>query len=636
MYLKTVTIKNFRSLKDITIDLDDKNTVLIGENNAGKTSFMDAIRIALTRTNGRYSFEDYDYYMDVNIMSPKDSEGIAIILVFQEREAEEWDGYIIDSLGEVIQYIENDSERASIILKVSSVYNPATDAFESKGAFLNNKFEEIGGRAQGKLSDFYKLTQVFYLQALRNIKDTFSSRSPLWGRFLKKANIPQEKLKELQESMELLNKDIISSDENLTKLVSALEEVQKVLDFQGDDLVAINALPVKSWELLSKAQLVLSNANHVSLPLEKHGQGTQSVTTILLFKAYIDILLQKLNNENSEALLMIEEPEAHLHPQAIRAVEKVLEELECQKIVTTHSPYFLQNCDLLKLRLFKKENGATKVIRITNEVRIPLPNVSEAIRKVTGIYANVFELCEDKSELIIREPLQENKIINSIKGCCQVDGIEDYIAKTQYIFSQKELYDLNVYVQRTRGELLFARKWILYEGQTEDVIIQYCAELLGYNLEQYGISGIYYRSNGSAGAFVKLAKVLGIDWVLLGDRDKQGENTKRELKKCGYTEEELQKKVYLTNEKDIESELIKDGFLADYETIVSNQIDADTVNLKSEGKIEKYQEKIIETVQEEKVENAYKLVDRWKERNMQKEEVPSFIRSFIERVCKNE
>ncbi|MCC8150840.1 MAG: AAA family ATPase, partial [Lachnospiraceae bacterium] len=354
MYLKTVTIRNFRSLKDVTVELDEKDTVLIGENNAGKTSFMDAIRIALTRTSGRYSFEDYDYYMDENNTSPKDSDGIEIIMIFQERVPEEWNGYIMDTFGEVVQFIGNEKERGALIIKVSSVYNSATMEFESKGSFLNHDFQEIAGRVQApvKLNDFYKLVPVFYLQALRNIHDTFSSRSPLWGRFLKKANIPQDKLKELQDSMEELNKDIIQSDENLIRLVSSLEEVQKVLDFQGDDLVAINALPVKSWELLSKAQIVLSNTNHISFPLEKHGQGTQSVTTILLFKAYIDILLRELNNENSEALLMVEEPEAHLHPQAIRAVEKVLEELECQKVVTTHSPYFLQNCDLLNLRLF--------------------------------------------------------------------------------------------------------------------------------------------------------------------------------------------------------------------------------------------------------------------------------------------
>lgn len=336
MFLKSVYVKNFRSLHNIHIDLDE-STILIGENNAGKTSFMDAIRIALNRVNGRYTFEDYDYYMDVQVLSPKDSDGIEIILIFQERTMGEWDGYIMDNLGEAVQFIEGEPDLGAIIVKVSSIYNQATNEFESKGSFLNNKFEEIAGRVQAKLSTFYNLCPVFYLQALRNIKDTFSNRSPMWGKFLKKANIPQEKLLELQEGIKTLNKEIIENDTNLTKLVGTLEEVQKVLDFQGDDLVAINALPIKTWELLSKAQVVLNNASQVSFPLERHGQGTQSVTTILLFKAYIDILLAELNTANAEAILMIEEPEAHLHPQATQAIEKVIQELRCQKILTTHS-----------------------------------------------------------------------------------------------------------------------------------------------------------------------------------------------------------------------------------------------------------------------------------------------------------
>ena len=40
MYLKSVQIKNFRSLKDVKVELDEKSTILLGENNAGKTSLI--------------------------------------------------------------------------------------------------------------------------------------------------------------------------------------------------------------------------------------------------------------------------------------------------------------------------------------------------------------------------------------------------------------------------------------------------------------------------------------------------------------------------------------------------------------------------------------------------------------------
>lgn len=634
MYLKFVSIKNFRSLKDVKVTLNE-NTVLIGENNAGKTSFLDAIRIALSRINGRYSFDDYDYYMEESISSPKESEGIEIVLEFQERVAEEWEGYIMDTFGEAIQYVDDETELASIIIGVSSVYNIATKEYETYGKFLNKEYEEISSKIQSRINTFYNLVPIFYMQALRNIKDTFSSKSRLWGKFLKKANIPQEKLKELQKNIETLNKDIIDNDENLTKLVNALEEVQKVLDFQGEDLVSINALPMKSWDLLSKAQLVLNNAKHVSFPLEKHGQGTQSVTTILLFKAYIDILLEELNSNVAEAILMIEEPEAHLHPQAVRAVETVLSELDCQKIITTHSPYFLQNLDLLDLRLFKKNNGVTEVVKIIDKLEMPLTVVTDNLRTMINRFTDVYELKEEEKKLIIYQPISA-QLAPCLRGCCKEEWLENYISDSINIFTKEEIYDLNIYVQRTRGEILFARKWILYEGQTEDVIIQYCAKMLGYNIDEYGISGICYRTNGSAGAFAKLAKVLGINWVLLGDKDRQGTSTINEIKKCGYTNEEIEKRVYLTNEKDIETEFVKNGFLSDYEEIIADKIDEHIKRLKESGNLDEYEKEIIKEVQRGKVENAYKLVERWRKRNMQIDEIPEFVKKFIEEVCKDD
>ena len=632
MYLREVFIKNFRSLKDIHMTLNE-STFLIGENNSGKTSFLDALRYALTRSIGKNIFDEYDYFMNEDMISPKDSEGIEITLIFQERIAEEWNGYILDNYGELLQYICNQTELASIIVRVTSSFNIATGEFEGKTAFLNKEYNEIIGRAQNKITSFYKLTPLFYLQALRDIKDTFSAKSPLWGRFLKKANIPNDKLKEVQDSIEILNKEIVDTDVNLTKLVNSLEDIQRILDFQGGDLVSINALPIKSWDLLSKAQLVLNNnSNNTSFPLERHGQGTQSVTTILLFKAYIDILLEEMNSSEAEAILTLEEPEAHLHPQAIRAVEKVVRETNCQKIITTHSPYFLQNIDLKDMRFFKKRNGITEIRKIYDKIDISLNTVTEGLKKVVANYTEDLELDENNKVLVIKRPIQD-QLERCVLGCCKEENISEYLASSKKIFSKEELYDLNTFVQKTRGELLFARKWIMYEGQTEDVIIPFCAELLGYNLDDHGISGITYRQNGSAKAFVKLAKVLEIDWIILADNDDQGASTKREVENCGYTDEEVNNKVVLTNEKDIEHEFVKAGFLEDYEIAVAEILNEEVKKLKDEGKVQEYENAIIDIIQKGKVEYAYKLVEVWKNRNITKEEIPEFVKNFIEGVC---
>jgi putative ATP-dependent endonuclease of OLD family len=49
MKLREVTVRNFRCLVDVTVPLSD-SVVLIGENNSGKTAFLDAVMLALPRT----------------------------------------------------------------------------------------------------------------------------------------------------------------------------------------------------------------------------------------------------------------------------------------------------------------------------------------------------------------------------------------------------------------------------------------------------------------------------------------------------------------------------------------------------------------------------------------------------------
>lgn len=634
MFLKEVKVQNFRSLKNVDITFDE-STILIGENNAGKSTILDAIKKGLSRTGTRFLFDDYDFFMDSEMSSPKDSDGIKIILIFEERTLDEWEGFISDTFIDALQYL--DGEKASILLQTTASYNEVTSDIEVKTVFLNNEFEPIVGKVQNLVNKFITLTPVFYLQALREIKDTFSAKSPLWGRFIKKAAIPQEELSVIQNQIKKLNTDIISNDENLTKLVMELQKIQKVMDFEGNeqDLVSINAMPIKTWDLLSKAQVVLNNGtSSMDFPIEKHGQGTQSVTTILLFKAYINILLKELSSDFAEGILTLEEPEAHLHPQAIRALHKSIEEMECQKIITTHSPYFIQNADIRNIRYIKKENGITVVSGIYDHICFTVDNVTDGLKRVVKAFGDFIQLNEDEKLVTISKPIKK-PVANALRGCCieSVKNIDKILSDASMIFNNTELCNLNMYIQRNRGDILFARKWFLYEGQSEDVIIPYFAKMLGKDFDEHGINGIIYRGNGSAGAFIKLAKVLNIGWVLLGDNDEQGRKTKNEVLNCGYEQEDIEEILLLTKNKDFEHELAEvPSILADYEKILGDSITDDMKQLKAEGNLEEYKKKIVSLIQGGKVENAYKLIKVWNQRNFSIDEISDVIKKLIGKV----
>ena len=63
MRANRVRIREFRSLRDLDLDLSPM-TVVIGENNAGKTSLLDAIRLTLSHRWGvrGTGFQEYDFF----------------------------------------------------------------------------------------------------------------------------------------------------------------------------------------------------------------------------------------------------------------------------------------------------------------------------------------------------------------------------------------------------------------------------------------------------------------------------------------------------------------------------------------------------------------------------------------------
>ena len=634
-------IKNFRCLKDVVVPLD-KTTILIGENNAGKTTFLDAIRLGLKQYRVKSSpFDEYDYFLnDVN-MTPKESGGIIIDFVFGEQSPNEWSDNIKQILGEIAQPTPFDEDMDESIykiwLRVKSCYDEVQKDYIVNTEFLNYKGEPLAAKAQSysKYNEFLSFNPVFYLQALRDIKDAFSSNSPLWGRFLKKIDIPEEKMQEIYNELLSINNELVESDPNLTRMIQSLEQIQKVTSLNNGKVVSVNALPLTKWDILSKSQVVMKGKdNEVAFPIERHGQGTQSLAIIFLFQAYFEILLKLTFTEDSEAILTLEEPEAHLHPQAVRALSKKLDEIRCQKIITTHSPYFFQNMNLLNLRVFRRIGDETKVFYLIDNVSICLNDEHKSLAKFVNSKNGKFKYYENSKKLIAYEPISEHEqagLLGMYGGKEDEVLLKKMIDKSQFIITKYEANALYTYVQRTRGELFYARGWLLAEGQTEYIIMQYFSEVLGFPLDENGISFIDYQNNGSPGAFVKLAKSLNYPWLLLSDNDTKGQETVSEIRKLGYSEVQLGEHINMLPYVDFETFLANEGFLEEYKIIVTDQIDETAIDSLSPSE---YNNHIANLIKHDKVGNANKLVNYLKDNKFDVSRVPALIKDVIERCVK--
>ncbi|MCK5343128.1 MAG: hypothetical protein KAR20_06980, partial [Candidatus Heimdallarchaeota archaeon] len=90
------------------------------------------------------------------------------------------------------------------------------------------------------------------------------------------------------------------------------------------------------------------------------------------------------------------------------------------------------------------------------------------------------------------------------------------------LLSPEELRKFNHHVRRNRGELLFAKTWLLVEGETEVSVFVECAEILEIHLHRYGIRLVEYGQAGGPSIFIKVADALGIDWHVVADNDDAG------------------------------------------------------------------------------------------------------------------
>lgn len=83
MRITRVTIKNFRGLKHVELDLGP-TTVLIGENNSGKTSVLDALRLCLRELGPRRRlvFDSLDFHLKDGTTEPQSAEPIEIEILF--------------------------------------------------------------------------------------------------------------------------------------------------------------------------------------------------------------------------------------------------------------------------------------------------------------------------------------------------------------------------------------------------------------------------------------------------------------------------------------------------------------------------------------------------------------------------
>ncbi|MBF9002669.1 MULTISPECIES: DUF2813 domain-containing protein [Vibrio] len=137
--------------------------------------------------------------------------------------------------------------------------------------------------------------------------------------------------------------------------------------------------------------------------------------------------------------------------------------------------------------------------------------------------------------------------------------------------SSDELRRIGFHLRFHRSGVLFARCWLLVEGETEVWLFSELARQCGYNLAAEGITIIEFAQSGLR-AMIKVAQAFGIDWHVITDGDQAGKKYSATVKGMLHHDKVSHRLTELPD-KDIEHFLYANGFEPFFRSLVRLPLD---------------------------------------------------------------
>ncbi len=440
MYISGINISNFRIFKSLDLELNKGLNLLVGENDSGKTALIDAIRYTLgTNSNDRTYLKEEDFFGESNELR------IQITFSDVDRHAYRF----VEHLSHEEYAVEGEAPRRSVLhvqlrAQKTSVERRGYPYIKTE---IKSGVDGNGLILESEIRDFLSAT---YLKPLRDAESELSSgRASRLSQILSSSKDIKIGLDDILSIVAKANDDLLGDDKALRKAVENIqnnylhqlifeqdkENLGAFIDIAGVRGANLAVLPenVKRRhlrEVLEGLSLALTEDRRL------HGLGYHN----LLFMG-AELLLLEQEAENEFPLLLIEEPEAHLHAQLqmklLQFISSKVESAGVQCFLTTHSP-----------------NISAKV------------SPSDIIMLNSG---KALSLRDTETEL----------------------GAEDY----KY---------LRKFLDATKANVFFAKSLLFVEGDGENILLPEIARLLGKPLEDYGISIIKYDNSGSWKRFARL------------------------------------------------------------------------------------------------------------------------------------
>lgn len=360
--LQSIRIKGFRGFKNIEVDFED-TSVLVGTNNAGKTTLLKAMQIALT--NSHFISNDDFYYCEDHI-----DDTIIIDTLFVPISENEISDKFDEQWADVFKAERIGITEDSQIMAFRTVIKEHNKAFRKKQyyidqweAFFDNATHWYEHEYENELSFYFDEIPFFYLEANRDILEDIKSKSSYLGRILSSLEFTNEDKQKIEQLISELNDATIASSEILSDLQMTLEELDTAMD-NPNNSVQLTPFTKKVRDLNKGIRI-----NYSEFSMDYHGMGTRSWSSLLVLKSFLK-LNEKIYIANEKPyfpIIAIEEPESHLHPNAQKKLYSQISNIVGQKLISTHSNYIASNADLREIRSINKNRDNIKIGKLAKE-----------------------------------------------------------------------------------------------------------------------------------------------------------------------------------------------------------------------------------------------------------------------------
>lgn len=459
MYISKIVVKNFRNFHNLDIEFQEGLNVIVGPNNVGKTNFMRIIGFLNADPNFDATIDDFNKYVlynnieiakttpptieieytiehDLNFEDEDSAfSKLSNILVFNSETGnldENQDG-TVKLIGKVSLRYEYDIKEIDEYRKELSTIKNFNELYQALNKLQKNFKWNFYNTTTQEVIDKKNINNIFDIDRIEapRIIDKLTDNSKKYvNEKIKEKNIDIFSIKqgitnnlqqELNDVKTEINKDI-NEDQNQIGITNGRNKFVSNFVFEGD------IADFFKYELED-------DSIGFPLPLNFNGLGYNNLIYIR------NLLKQKRNNDYN--IILLEEPEAHLHPNMQYKLLNYIDELKEQSLenskiknqifVTTHSSNITANLktkNIILLTIDRSENNIIPVSRATN-----LSN-NYNFEKVKYLFENSeYDVC-NRTNLL-------------------QDG-EKHLAR---------------FLDVTRSDLLFSDKIILVEGIAEKLLL---------------------------------------------------------------------------------------------------------------------------------------------------------------------